>query len=247
MRRLLLGAAVLTALPAMAHAQLVNLGPGSFTPLAPVITFDDFGSINPTYDFTDIPGLGDVTVSFAGAFMGQTVTGGAVRTLTGTPTGPLTLNTGVITRVTSDGANPTSPVLSGDPTFNGPISILFSQPVAGVGLSGGFFDAIGGTTIAAFGSDGTFLGSITNSQTGIEFYGLATASGENEIAGISFYITGSEPAGFAIDNVTFGSVDVIVPPSVVPEPSSVILLASGLLGLGGIGMRRRRQRSGAAA
>src|SRR5690606_7449869 len=121
------------------------------------------------------------TVSFAGAFTGQTVTGGGVRTLTGDPTGPLSLNTEEQTRIANDGANPTSPVLSGTPTFNGPIAILFSQPVAGVGLTGGFFNAIGGTSIAAFGSNGQFLGSIVNSELGIEFYGLRTASGANEI------------------------------------------------------------------
>lgn len=222
-------------------AQLVNLGPGSFTSLAPTITFSEFalGTINPSYNFTGIAGLGDVTVDFAGAFTGQTVTGGAVRTLTGNPTGPLSLNTGVESFIVSDGANPTSPILSGQPTFNGPIAILFSKPVAAVGLSGGFFDAIGGTSIAAYGSNGSFLGSIVNSKTGIEFYGLRTASGLNEISGVAFFITGDEPAGFGIDNVTFGSVRQL---QTVPEPSTVFLLASGIafLAVGGV-VRRRAQ------
>ena len=222
-------------------AQLVNLGPGTFTPLAPSITFSEFafGTVNPMYSFTGIPGLGNVTVSFAGSFLGQTVTAGFPRTITGLPTGPLTLNTDVETFITDDGANPTSPVLSGDPRFNGPVSVLFSTPVAGVGLTGGFFDAIGGTTIAAFSSTGAFLGSITNSQLGLEFYGLRTASGANEIAGISFYITGDEPAGFAIDNLTFGSVDQLSP---VPEPATILLLGTGLAALGGFTLRRRRAR-----
>lgn len=235
---LTLGLAVLgaSALP----AQLVNLGPGSFTALAPTITFSEYalGTINPSYDFTGIVGLGDVTVDFAGAFTGQTVTGGGVRTLTGDPIGPLSLNTGVETFIVGDGANPTSPILSGQPTFNGPIAILFSKPVAAVGLSGGFFDAVAGTSISAYGSNGALLGSIVNSQTGIEFYGLRTASGLNEISGVAFYITGDEPAGFGIDNVTFGSVRQL---QTVPEPSTVMLMASGiaLLGFGGV-IRRRR-------
>jgi hypothetical protein len=40
------------------------------------------------------------------------------------------------------------------------------------------------------------------------------------------------------DNVGFGSVDVAV--STVPLPSALFLLGSGLLGLGGLGWRRRQ-------
>lgn len=238
MRRTMMCLTAIAAIPAVASAQLVNLGPGSFTPLASVITFDNYGEFNPQYNFFGLPGLGDVTVSFAGAFVGQTVSGGSVRTLTGTPTpgSPLVLNTSVQTYVVGDGANPTSPVLSGIPIFNGPISVLFSTPVAAVGLDGGYFDAIGGTSITAYDGLGNVLGSIVNSSLGIEFFGLATASGLNEIAGISFYITGNEPAGFAIDNLTFGSARTLTP---VPEPSALLLVASGFMALAWVGFRRR--------
>jgi hypothetical protein len=126
--------------------------------------------------------------------------------------------------------------LSGTPQFNGPISVLFSTPVAGVGLKGGFFDAIGATSITAFDANGGVLGSIVNSALGFEFYGLADASGNNVISGISFYITGNEPAGFEIDNLTFGAKEAINPQ--VPEPGTMLLLASGAVGL--IGRLRRR-------
>jgi hypothetical protein len=129
----------------------------------------------------------------------------------------------------NDGASPTTPVLSGNPIFNGPISVLFSTPVAGVGLTGGYFDALFSTTIEAYDALGNSLGSITNSQLGFEFYGLADDSGMNVIKGISFYITGSEPAGFEIDNLTFGAAGAIVPE--IPEPSTLLLTAFGLLGL----------------
>ncbi len=214
-----------------AEAALINLGPGSFTPAATVITFSEpgyaLGTVDPVYTF------GSQVVSFGESFVGQTVTGGFPSTITGSPTGPLTLVTNGNTSIVNDGAAPTSPVLSGTPTFNGPISIHFSTPVAAVGLSGGFFNAIGGTTIEAFDVNGVSLGSIVNSALGIEFYGLFDSSGSN-IAGVSFYITGSEPAGFGIDNVTFGDATVVTG---VPEPISLALLGVGLAGLG---LARRR-------
>ena len=225
-----------------AHAALINLGPGSFTPLAPVITFSEqaVGTVNPVYTGINAGSLGLVDITFAASFVGQTITGTTVRTLTGSPTGPLTLNNGAgsgITRIVEDGAAPTSPVLSGDPIFNGPVSVLFSVPVAAVGLSAGFFNAVGGTSITAYDVNGAVLGSIVNSELGIEFYGLADSTGANVIKGISFYITGNEPAGFAIDNLTFGSREVLVNNAPDAGSSSLLMLLSIL---GCVAFRRRR-------
>lgn len=230
-------AAFALGLPA-AQAVLVDLGAGSFTPAATTITFSEVavGTVNPTYTLT-AGSLGTVNVSFAGSFLGQTITGTSPKTLTGSPTGPLTLGLGTTTTVNDTAPGATSPVLSGDPTFNGPISVLFSVPVAAVGLKGGFFDAIGGTTITAFDSTGGVLGSIVNSTTGFEFYGLADSSGAAVIRGISFYITGPEPFGFQIDNLTFGGAEVI---SGVPDGGSTGLLLAGALGAI-VFIRRRKE------
>jgi hypothetical protein len=233
-------AAVCLLASAPAHATLVDLGPGSFTPAAPVITFSEvpLGTNNPVYSFVALPGLGNVTVSFRGNFLGQAQGGGyPVTLIDSTPSNPLTLDLSSTAYTTNDGANPTSPVLSGTPIFNGPVSVLFSSPVAGVGLTGGYFDGISGTTIEAYDALGNVLGSITNSQLGLEFYGLADSSGQNVISGISFFITGSEPAGFAIDNLTFGAGGQIH--DLVPEP---VTMAGMLLGVSSlIGYVRRRR------
>jgi hypothetical protein len=222
---ILLGALGGLSLAATAQAALINLGPGSFTPAASVITFSEPGrSVGDTDPVYTIAGN---TVSFGEFFVGQTVVGVGVRTITGTPTNPLSLVQNGKVFITTDGANPTSPVLSGTPRFDGPISFTFSTPVAAVGLSGGYFDAIGATTIEAFDSAGLSLGTIVNSALGVEFYGLFDSSGSN-IAGVSFYITGSEPAGFAIDNVTFGDADVVIR---APEPATLATFGLMLAGL----------------
>jgi len=229
-----------TAIATSADAQLVRIGPGSFTPGAPAITFSEvaLGTLNPTFSFNLVPDIGDITVSFAGAFQGQTVTGGGVRTLSGNPTNPLALNLSEQVSTVTDGAAPNSPVLSGSPTFNGPVVIYFSKPVAFVALDGGFFDAIGGTSITGYRADGSALGTFTNDATGIETFGFADAGGANSISGLAFYITGNEPAGFAIDNVRFGGRADLV--NVVPEPSTYAMLALGLGAMAGMARRRRQ-------
>lgn len=232
---------------------ILKIPEAAFTPTAGLITFSELSldTVNPTYTPAIYGGGVDApTVTFAGYFMGQSLgvaappcpTGAALSgCVVGTPSGPLSLDaTAPNTFITSDGANPTSPVLSGNPTFNGPIAILFDVDLAGVGLSGGFFDAIGGTAIEAFTRTGVSLGKVTNAALGIEFLGLVTDDGSESIAGLLFSLVGSEPAGFAIDNVRFGLRDQVITPGQVPEPSTLVLLGTGFAGLAWVAQRRRR-------
>jgi hypothetical protein len=122
------------------------------------------------------------------------------------------------------------------------VSVLFDKDVAGVGLEGGFFNAIGGTAIKAFDRNGQFLGQVANAALGIEFLGLATDDGADKIAGLQFSLIGPEPAGFAIDNLRFGSIRQVVPPDRVPEPATIL----GTL-LAGYGVHRLKKQKKAAS
>ena len=72
--------------------------------------------------------------------------------------------------ITSDGANPTSPVLSGSPQFEGTIEGNFVDPLdkeVPVAVESFTFDAIGSTRIEWFDPDGEKLEQRTNSIKGI--------------------------------------------------------------------------------
>lgn len=231
-------AVLLLSLNQSATAGIIRVTAGDFVAGSGLITFSEFatGTVNPTYAAATYGGgVGSPTVTFDGFFNGQALgnagncpAGAALSgCVVGNPTGPLTLNAASPnTFITTDGSNPTSPVLSGTPTFNGPIAILFDVDVAGVGLDGGFFNGIGGTAITAYARNGTVLGSVLNTGTGIEFLGLVSDQG-NEIAGLLFSLVGPEPAGFAIDNLRFGAAGQVNVPG-IPEPSTIFLAVSGL-------------------
>lgn len=245
-------AAIALALGAVASAQaaVIRIGADAFTPEAGLITFSEFpnNSVNPFYTPADYGANPDApSVSFGGYFLGQSLgnsascPAGAALTgcVIGTPLGPLSLDpNSPNTYIAPDSANPTSPVLSGTPLFNGAISILFDKDIAGVGLDGGYFDAIGGTAIKAFDRNGNIIGEVVNEGLGIEFLGLVTENGENQIAGLQFSLVGSEPFGFAIDNLRFGYAGQIKVPSSVTEPAPLALLG---LGLAAFGLSRRRK------
>ena len=170
-----------------------------------IIEFGAMNAINPTYQI-DSPSVGLITVSTHAMFVGQSPQNlnGAV-TITGKPTlGNLAFNeqSGYHTFITADGANPTSPVLSGSNTYNSPISVLFDKDVYAVSVDGGHFNNAASTYLEFYDRMGNILGRAMNSGLGIETFGYSMG-GEAIIAGFSFYINELEEGGFAIDNLRF--------------------------------------------
>jgi hypothetical protein len=250
----LLGLAPGLTLTANAES-IVQIPESAFVAGSGLITFSEvpLATQNPVYTPALYGGgAGSPTVTFGGFFAGQSLSAnpsvdcpGAAATgcVVGTPASPLSLAANSPPTFTAnDGANPRSPVLSGTPTFNGPVAISFSTLQSGVGLVGGFFDAVGSTAITAFNANGTALGSVVNDQTGLAFLGLVTSDGSADIAGLLFHLVANEPMGFAVDDIRFGVGSQVVTPG-VPGPIAGAGLPGLILASGGLlGWWRRRQK-----
>jgi hypothetical protein len=236
------------------HAAPINLvSPGT-------LSFE--GTIN--FDGIDMGGLvskaiDDILVlsgaSFAERFNGQTLSTtqgvvGPLDVLTGTPNNPLTLVAGAVhqnldvDQATAYGGP--GGFLSGIGTAGttnagvgeGAISILFDSNVSAVGI-----DILAGDNGSVwykfFRRDGSL---IANLSTGAGSGGPVSFEFQREgdlldIAGIS--ITNLDPNGMGIDNLKFKTSGATAVP--VPEPTTLLLLASGLVGL--VGLRRKFRRN----
>ncbi len=241
-RRTLL-AASLTLSAFAAHAQqarpgVVRLSESQFRAGAGRITFSEVpqNTRNPVYTPQMYGGRpNEPTVHFGGYLAGRRLgrgdecPRGAAPTgcLAGSPRQPLQLDPNAPpTFATFDGTAGISDVqLSGSPKWNGPIAILFSRDIAGVGLMGGWFDAAESTAITVYDREGAILGRALNRGVGREFLALATADLVQRIAALEFHLVGREPAGFGIDDVRFGNSEQVEVPGVTPpRPLPPLLL-----------------------
>lgn len=104
--------------------------------------------------------------------------------------------------ITTDGSNPTSPVLSGSPRFSGEIAGSFVDEdgnpttVTSFSFDAGYFDALASTRLTWFDPNNVALGQQVNSALMII---RLEAEGGN-IASFRIGIFENEPAGYAIDN-----------------------------------------------
>lgn len=115
--------------------------------------------------------------------------------------------------ISSDGSNPTSPVLSGSPRFQGDIEGYFVSPYDGespatvswFSLDAGYFNEVGSTLIEWFDLSNNKLGEQYSSITGIETFVIE----DDGIASFHIGMTSSDSAGYAIDNINFGNLSVL--------------------------------------
>lgn len=107
-----------------------------------------------------------------------------------------------------DAANPTSPVLSGSPLFNGPIMGIFVTPsgqrttVNHFALDVGYIDNPGSVTVTAYAAYGLILKRVRVNHTGIVHVAIEAPG----IATFTVAETSYEASGFAIDNVSFPTI-----------------------------------------
>lgn len=107
--------------------------------------------------------------------------------------------------IAPDGSNPTAPVLSGTPRYQGPITATFVAPgspssnaaTTQLTFDAGYFDQIGSTQVTFRDINNASLGTFANTGLGIRTF---TAP-----AGTHSFTIGntSDAAGFAIDNLSY--------------------------------------------
>lgn len=225
----------LLVLPGAASAGLLNVGASG---LAPVTAMVPIGAVPQgayaavPFAISSGPAAGSEIV-FGSYFQGQapTLAGGFVTVpQPSAPGQPLLLLYDInnYIQVTSDAVSPVTPVFAGGPiTFRQPISIEITQPISAIGLTAGFLDTPDTLTIDAYTAAGVEIGSVTNTDTGFQVFGLLDPNGA-EISGLT--IQSSDPAGFEIH-------DIYLATAAVPEPETWMLMSVGLAGL--LATRRR--------
>lgn len=187
------------------------------------IAFDTVGVVNPEITFSNVPNVGDLTVSFGTHFVGQTL-GRAYNSLASTaPNAPLQLNRSEMVKTMFDLASPVGVSLGGMQglaMYTTPLAILFSSGVDYVAFDLGHLDENSPTLIEAYDVQGNSLGVFGGLSEGYNRYSLTETTGADTIAGVSIYLP---PNGLDLEGFGINTIDISHDGGIVPEPSTLVV------------------------
>ena len=123
--------------------------------------------------------------------------------------------------IANDAAMPDSPVLSPNPPYAGTFNINFPSGAIDVQFDSGYWDTVGSGVITLYAPGGGFIATLSDTTIGVDHFNL-TSYGD---IGRIYFDSTADPYGADIDNLQFAAT--------TPEPGSLVLFGSGLLGLAG--------------
>jgi hypothetical protein len=153
-------------------------------------------------------------------------------------------------RSNGEGLHPASKYLRRSGSYVNQVTISFASAVLGVELatidlySRYPSNLLSITAYSGEGGNGTALGTFNGLSYNFQqnyMYGMGIISTENDIRSITLSYNNGAPAPawgdtYGIDNILFATQDAT--PSAVPEPATMLLLGSGLIGIARYGRKR---------
>jgi len=138
--------------------------------------------------------------------------------------------TGRLPQISMNGAMPDQPILrpTGEPDnylYQGDFWMKFTSPVINVSFDSGYWDEVGSAIINVYSPTLSYLGTLSNTNTGVE---VISTSGMGPV-GYIYFNSIADPAGGDIDNLSFNP---------IPAPGAILL---GGIGAGLVGWLRRRR------
>lgn len=106
--------------------------------------------------------------------------------------------------IVPDSCNPTTPGIAGDTGYTGPVRFRFSEAVSSVSFDAGCFGTEGSTRVTLFGLNNFKITKVFNLTDTNIYENFSFDFGENVITRVLIRTVGTEPAGFAVDNLNVG-------------------------------------------